>query len=179
MKHKALLLAGAGLLFAACAQDAAPPGSVLSARVGLSGITHNYDGSEAKWRELLDGARQANATFQHLQAPPWSYAESSPRVLDLSRGNRRSGSGGRQHRQRRADHARTGSNEHRMNFCHGRSGNGGGTSGARVASTRDPASVCKTGKVPPSRSVDWIKGGPRARPGVTAFHERRVAKGVG
>jgi hypothetical protein len=84
MQYRTLLLASTGLLLGACAQDAAPPGSVLSARVGLSGITHNYDGSEQAWRELLDGARQANATFLHLQAPPWSEAETSPGVFDLS-----------------------------------------------------------------------------------------------
>ncbi len=83
MKHQALLLASAGLLLGACAQDAAPTG-VLSARVGLSGITQNYDGSEEKWRELLEGAKQARATFLHLQAPPWSEAETSPGVFDLS-----------------------------------------------------------------------------------------------
>ena len=54
------------------------------AQIGISGLTQNFDGEISKWKELLDGAREANVHFLHLQTPRWSEAEPSPGVFDFS-----------------------------------------------------------------------------------------------
>ena len=53
-------------------------------RVALAGFTQNFDGSRAKWRQLLDGAQEAGVSSLHLQAPPWSEAQAIPGSFDLS-----------------------------------------------------------------------------------------------
>jgi hypothetical protein len=63
-------------LLVACSDDNAT--SAPLAAVGLSGLTQNYDASEASWRAVLDRATEAGVSFVHLQAPPWPEVEQAP-----------------------------------------------------------------------------------------------------
>ena len=83
---RALFVLGVTFFAAACSSsdDDAPTSGDISARIGLSGVTQNFDGSEEKWRELLDGARVAQVSFLHLQAAPWSEAETASGAFDFS-----------------------------------------------------------------------------------------------
>jgi hypothetical protein len=71
------------LLLSACSGGGADEDSP-SQQVALAGFPQNFDGSELKWRQLLDGAQEAGVTGVHLQAPGWSETESSVGVYDLS-----------------------------------------------------------------------------------------------
>lgn len=53
-------------------------------KIGLSGVTQNFDGSKQSWDALLSGAEEAGVSFLHHQMPPWSEAEAQPGVFDFS-----------------------------------------------------------------------------------------------
>jgi hypothetical protein len=81
------------LLIASCSSsgessDSSQPNpdqsSALQGRIGISGITQNYEGSTESWKQLLEEANAIGAERLHLQAPRWSEAEASPGSFDLS-----------------------------------------------------------------------------------------------